>query len=493
MWVRSSHWLLATLSLLSACAAGPDFVRPAAPGDTTYLPAASQPGKLDALGQVQQFDVQVSLSADWWRLLGSSSIDAMVSMALTNNPGLQGAQATLRESQDNLRAGYGIFFPQMGIDVGATRQRDTLARLGLGHAGNIFNLFTLGATISYALDLFGTQRRTVEGLRASVDYQRYTLLATDITLTGNVVNTAIAREAYAEQMEITQNMVDLQRQQLDITRTRAGAGTVPYSAIDSVRSALATTEASVPVLEQHRDQADHLLSSLLGHTTGQDSVAGFRLSDLRLPADLPLVLPSDLVRQRPDILAAEAQLHVANANVGVATAALFPSFSLNGDYGKNGNTVGSLSKKQSAFWSAGVSADWPVFQGGTAWFHRKAAEESYRTSLSDYRQAVLGAFVQVADTLKALQHDAQQLSAQDEAMQAAHDALKLIQANYAAGLAGYLDVLSADQQYQQSRIAYVQVVAQRYQDTVGLFVALGGGWWNAQPASDSTRAGESSP
>lgn len=493
MWARSSRWLWLATALLSACAAGPDFVRPAAPGDTTYVPASSQPGKLDALGQAQQLDVHATLSADWWRLFGSPSIDTMVDTALANNPGIQGAEATLRESQDNLRAGYGVFFPQVGLGVSATRQRETLSRLGLSGAGSIFNLFTLGPTISYALDLFGAQRRTVEGLRASMDYQRYTLLAADITLTGNVVNTAVAREAYAEQMEITQDLIALQRDQLGITRTRADAGTVPYSAVESVRSALATTEAALPALEQHRDQADHMLSALLGHTTAQESAPGFRLDDLHLPGDLPLSLPSALVRQRPDILAAEAQLHVANANVGVATAALFPSFSLSGSYGTNGNTVSSLSQAQSKFWSAGVSGDWPVFQGGTAWFNRKAAMEGYSKSLSDYRQTVLGAFEQVADTLKALEHDALELSAQNEAMQAAQEALKLTQANYSAGLAGYLDVLSADQQYQQSRMAYVQAMAQRYQDTVGLYVALGGGWWNAPPASDMAKAAGNSP
>jgi NodT family efflux transporter outer membrane factor (OMF) lipoprotein len=494
MWARSSHWSwLAAALLLGACAAGPDFVRPAVPGDTAYVPASSQPGKLDALGQAQQLDLHATLAADWWRLFGSPSIDMMVDTALAGNPGIQGAEATLRESQDNLRAGYGVFFPQVGIGVGATRQRETLARLGLSGAGSIFNLFTLGPTISYALDLFGAQRRTVEGLRATTDYQRYMLLAADITLTGNVINTAIAREAYAEQMEITQGLIDLQRDQLAITRTRADAGTVPYSAVASVRSALATTEAALPALEQHRDQADHLLSTLLGHTTGQGSVPGFRLDALHLPGNLPLSLPSDLVRQRPDILAAEAQLHVANANIGVATAALFPSFSLNGSYGTNGNTVSSLSQAQSKFWSAGVSGDWQVFQGGSAWFNRKAAQEAYSRSLSDYRQAVLGAFEQVADSLKALQHDALELDAQSEAMQASQEALKLTQANYAAGIAGYLDVLSADQQYQQSRLAYVQVMAQRYQDTVGLYVALGGGWWNATPPTGLAGSARGSP
>lgn len=485
MWVQSSRCLLLATALIAGCAVGPDFVRPKTPGEQGYLPSSEEPGRLEAKGQVQQLETRTILTADWWRLFGSPQLDVMVQMALANNPGVQGAQAALRQSQDNLKAGHGVFFPQVGLGVGATRERETPARLGLSGPGGIFNLFTLGATISYALDVFGGERRTVEGLGASVDVQRYLLLGTDLTLTGNVVNTAIAREAYTEQMAVTRDMIDLQQEQLDITRTRANAGTVPYAAVEALRSTVATTRATLAALTQRRELASHALSLLMGQATDQGGPPDFSLDQLRLPAELPLSLPSQLVRQRPDILAAEAQLHIANANVGVATAALFPVFSIDGGYGSNSNTLGTLGEAQNRFWSAGVSANWPVFQGGSAWFGRKAAQEAYIRTLSDYRQVVLAAFAQVADTLKALQYDAEGLAAQDEAMHAAQEGLKLTQANYASGLAGYLDVLVSDQQYQQSRMAYVQALAQRYQDTVALYVALGGGWWNAPPGDGS--------
>lgn len=454
-------------------------MRPPPPGVHDYLASTDRPVRMEALGQVQQWNERQSLVADWWRLFQSKAVDSLVDEALQANPGTQSAQATLRASQDELRAGYGVFFPQLDVSYGALRERQTPARLGLAGAGNIFNLFSLGSTISYALDLFGGSRRQVEALRATVDYQRYNVLATDLSLTGNVINTAIAREAYGEEIAVTQELIRLQQDQLAVTRARVDAGTEPYSATASVRSALASTQATLPALEQHRDQADHALSVLLGRPTGLASAPGFSLSALHLPAELPLSLPSDLVRQRPDILMAEAQLHAANAEVGIATAALFPSFSLSGGYGGESNTMGTLGKSQSRFWSAGATADWTAFQGGTRWFQRKASQENYLHNLAFYRQTVLAAFAQVADTLRALQHDAQALAAQDEAVRAAKDALDLVRVNYGAGVAGYLDVLTADQQYQQARLAYVQGVAQRLQDTVALYVALGGGWWNA--------------
>ena len=204
------------------------------------------------------------------------------------------------------------------------------------------------------------------------------------------------------------------------------------------------------------------------------------MADLTLPGDLPITLPSELVRQRPDILAAEAELHSASADIGVATAALFPSFTLNGTYGLNNNSLNDLFKNNSRFWNLGANLTAPLFHGGTLWFKRKAAIEGYNRSLADYRQTVLGAFAQVADVLQALEHDAETLHSQSQALSAAEEALRLIQANYGAGIVNYLQVLIANDQYHQAKIGYLQAVAQRFQDTVALFVALGGGWWNAE-------------
>jgi NodT family efflux transporter outer membrane factor (OMF) lipoprotein len=481
MWARNSPraLVIAAALALAACKVGPDFVRPSPPAETAYVPAGMPAAAMDGAGQTQRIDPGAPVTSDWWRLFGSRELDAWVREGLMANPGLDAAQASLRQSQDELRAGYGVFFPQVGVGLAASRQRSLPARNGLSGAGSVFSLFTLGATIDYALDVFGGQRRAVEGLAAQRDYQRYALLAAELALAGNLANTALARAGYAEQIEVTEELAGLQRDQLAITQARAKAGTTPESQVWAVRAALATTEATLPGLRQRRDQADHLLAALLGRAPARGPVPAFHLSSVRLPDELPLSLPSALVRQRPDVLAAEAQLHGATAQVGVATAALFPRFSLSGSYGGGSSAFGSLDAARNRFWSADAEADWPVFQGGSAWFGRKAAIEGQRRALALYRQTVLAAFAQVADALTALEHDAQVVQAQQEAVHAAGESLALVQANYRAGVAGYLDVLNADLQYHQARLASVQGQAQRYQDTVALYIALGGGWWNA--------------
>ena len=245
----------------------------------------------------------------------------------------------------------------------------------------------------------------------------------------------------------------------------------------SVRSLIAANQALLAPLEQNASQAEHLLAMLEGVVPSKANLPDIDLTGLSLPADLPLSLPSDLVNQRPDILSAEALMHVASANIGIATAAMFPSFSLSGTYGGASTTLANLSAV-SKFWSIGPTATTPVFQGNSLWYVRRAAIDAYQQSQANYRQTVLGAFEQVADSLKALEHDAEGLQAQVEARRAAGEALNLLQVNYRAGLVAYPDVLAADVQFHQATIGYLQAVAQRHQDTVALFVALGGGWWN---------------
>ena len=410
-------------------------------------------------------------------------LDAVVRQAIANNPTLQAAEASLRQSQDNMRAGYGLFFPQ--VQAGAIRQpaarRACAARLA--DVRFDFQSLTASGTISYALDVFGGKRRTVEGLRAQADSQRYESKAAYLTLSANVVNTSIARAAYAAQIRATEQLIDLENQQLHLAETQARAGTAPYSTVLSVRSLIAANQALLAPLEQNASQAEHLLAMLEGVAPSKANLPDIDLTELSLPADLPLSLPSDLVNQRPDILSSEALMHVASANIGIATAAMFPSFSLSGTYGGASTTLANLSAV-SKFWSIGPTATTPVFQGNSLWYVRRASIDAYQQSQANYRQTVLGAFEQVADTLKALEHDAEGLQAQVEARRAAGEALNLLQVNYRAGLVAYPDVLAADVQFHQATLGYLQAVAQRHQDTVALFVALGGGWWNeARPAA----------
>ena len=486
---RGRACALATIAatMLGACAVGPAFVRPAPPGEATYT-REPQAEKIAADGQTQQFKADTALAVDWWKLFQSTQLDAVVRQAIANSPTLVASEATLRQSRDKLRAGYGVFFPQVDAGIGASREHSAPLMNGLQTSSTIFNVVTLSGTVGYALDVFGGERRAVESLRAEADYQRNANLAAYLALSANVVNTSIARAAYAAEIRATEQLIDMEQQQLAAIEVQAKSGTAAYAGVLGMRSQIAASQAALAPLRQKIDQSEHLLATLEGLTPSAASLPDIELSTLSLPTDLPLSLPSDLVRQRPDILQAEAQLHEASANIGVATAAMFPSFSLTGTYGAAGSSLGNLSAESGRFWSVGPSISIPLFRGGALWYERKAAIDAYQAAQANYRQSVLIAFAQVADTLKALQHDAEALQAQAEAKRAAAEALHLLQAGYKAGMAAYVDVLSADVQYQQASIGYVQAVAQRQQDTVALFVALGGGWWNANNQSAEGRA-----
>jgi NodT family efflux transporter outer membrane factor (OMF) lipoprotein len=429
------------------------------------------------------------LEVNWWHLFNSAKLDQTVGDALARNPGLEAAQASLRQSEDSLRSGNGIFFPQVEADASATRQRYAPIKLGQHVPSAVFNLFTLSASVSYALDVFGGERRLIEALGAQVDLQRASERASQLILASNIVNTIIARAAYGAEIEAMQQLIELQQQQVELAEVQWRAGIVSYSNVLSLQSQLAFYQAEIPPLQQKLAQSDDLLATLAGYVPAQWSAPEIGLAELTLPSELPVSLPSELVRQRPDILMAEAACHAASADVGVATAALLPSFALNGAYSANGLSTGSLTAAGGRAWSVGADAAAPLFQGGTLWFKRKAAIDNYQQASALYRATVLAAFAQVADALRALDHDAAALKAQDAALRSAKEALQLIQANYQAGLSTYLDVLNADAQYHQVVISDLQTSALRYQDTVALFAALGGGWSEAADSSSAeTRA-----
>ncbi len=474
---------IAFLGAIAGCAVGPNFVRPSAPLATHYSSGADPTETSDANGTKQRFSPGATVSAEWWQLFKSAQLDGLMATALANNPGLEAAQASLRMSEHTLLSGYGIFYPQIDGSAAATRQRFSPLKIGENVPGSVFNLFTLSATVTYALDVFGGERRMLEGLRAQRDLAGATEQATYLTLTANIVNTVIAAAAYREEIEATQQLIDLQGAQVNLAEVQAEAGTVPYSNVLSLRSQLASYEATIPQLQQKLVQSDDLLATLSGRLPSEWSAPPVSLASLTLPNDLPVSLPSQLVLQRPDILVSEANAHAASANIGVATAALLPSITLSATSGSNSTTIGSLFSQNAKLWDLSANATTPLFDGGTLWFRRKAAIDSYRQAMAVYRETVLGAFEQVADTLQALDHDAAALRANSEALATAKQALHLVQVNYAAGLTTYLDVLNADAQYHQAELADVQAAALRYQDTVALFAALGGGWWSQEHAS----------
>jgi NodT family efflux transporter outer membrane factor (OMF) lipoprotein len=475
---RRNALVLAACAALAGCALGPDFHRPEAPPGDSVLKQEQTAGSLDADDRAQHFDRQADLAADWWRRFDSKDLDALVDQALARSPSLKAAQATLRQSENSLRAGYGVFFPQIGASVGASRQSSVI---DLGHgliSTGPYDLGTFGANVSYVPDLFGGQRRAVEALGALVDVQRYNLRATYLSLTSNVVNTEVARAGYQAQRDATQAIIGMLADQVHLAQTQYDAGTGSYSAVLTLKTQQATNEAAVAALDQRIEQSEHLLAQLCGQTPADFAAPQIPVEKIALPAELPDTLPSTLARHRPDILAAEGSLHQASAQIGVATADLFPTLTLGGTVGASNTVISQTLRTGTKYWSAQASLAGSLFSGFSQWYTRKAAIDAYDASLAQYENTVLIALEQVADTMRALAHDAQALRAQVDALTAASQNEKLTRANFEAGTAGYLDLLNADAQYQQARLGYVGAVAQRLQDTVALYAALGGGWWN---------------
>lgn len=471
--------MLAIAALLAGCAVGPDFVRPPAPSVSRFVPPddpAAKSGGWSGDGQTQSLSAGTPLTPDWWLRFGSRQIDAAVEDALTGNATLEGAQATLRRSEHTLRAGAGIFYPRVDAQADASRQRESRLSTGQALPATPFNLFTLSSTVSYTLDLWGGERRQIEALAADVDAQRHALSGAYLMLTANVVNTMIARAAYRDEIAAMRDMLGIVDEQIRLTRAQVTAGSTAYVAVLTLQVQRASLEATLPALEQKQAQADDLLALLAGRYPADWRTPDVSLGAIALPTPLPDTAPSSLVRRRPDILQAEARLHVASAQVGVATAALYPSVTLSASGGFESLSAARLFGPAGRVWSIGGGLSAPLFHGGALRNQRNAARDAYDEAEAEYRQVVLSAFAQVADTLRALANDALASDAQARAMAAAHNALKLTQTGYQAGIAGYLQVLIADVQYQQARIAWLQATAQRLQDTVAFYVALGGGW-----------------
>jgi len=463
-----------SLLLLSGCAVGPDFVRPEAPKVTEY----NYGGDPKVVGLSQRLEDGTGPVANWWHLFNSKQLDAAVTQGLTDNPELQAAQASLRQSQENLRAGSGIFYPQLSATFAENRERNSPAAIGSSAPATIFNVTTLSSSVSYALDVFGGQHRAVEGLAAKVDQQRALTLGTYIMLSGNIVNTSIAIAAYHAEIDEFEELIALEKDQISIAEKQFKAGLTAYGAVLVLRNQLNALEATLPPLRQKLSQAEHLLATLEGKTPAEFQPPTLLLTDISLPRQLPLSLPSELVRQRPDILAAEAQLHAASAGIGVATAALFPSVTLNGSYGQSSQTMNNLFNSGSNVWGIGANVTVPIFKGGTFLSQRRSAIDAYQQSFASYRQTVLAAFAQVADIVRALEHDAQLTQTEAQAVKDAELSLNLLKNNYQAGMANYLQVMVTDLQYRQAKIGYLQAEAQQLQDTTALFVSLGGGWTN---------------
>lgn len=466
---------------LAGCAVGPDFKSPTPPTDSSYTatPLPEQTASAGGVGgAAQHFVVGADIPDQWWTLFHSQPLDNLVREALKNSPSLGAAQAALKQARETLSAERGgLLLPSISADGQGVRERASGVTLGLPYNPE---LTVVNATLdaSYNLDVFGGARRQIEGYASQVDYARYQLEATYLTLTSSVVATAVREASLRGQLKATEEIADAEEKQLAVVQRQYAVGAIPRSAVLSQQTQLAATRATLPSLQKSLIQTRDQLALLIGRTPANADLPVFTLEALNLPTDVPVSLPANLVRQRPDIQASEAQLHAASAQVGVATAALFPQFTLTAQYGREALGDKDLFIPGNTIWSLAGGITQPLFRGGQLTAERRAAIAAYDAASFQYRSVVLQAFQNVADTLQALESDAATVAADTDADALARQTLDLTQAQYRLGAVSYLALLDAQRQYYQAHVNLVQAQAARYTDTATLFQALGGGWWN---------------
>jgi NodT family efflux transporter outer membrane factor (OMF) lipoprotein len=477
-----------TAVMLAGCMVGPNFQRPDAPRTDRYTetPLPQETASTTATGgAAQRFVAGGDLPAQWWSLYRSEPLDRLIRDALADSPTLAAARATLRQAQENLTAQTGaLLYP--GVDANASATREKVSNSGFGQPGTspIFNLYNASVNVSYMLDIFGGNRRQLESLQALVDYQNYQLEGAYLALTGNIVTATIREASLRAQIASTREILAAEQDQIRRVARQFELGGVGRLELVAQRAQAAQTEATLPPLQNQLAQTRHQLAVLTGRLPSEVVVPEFSLDTLHLPEDIPVSVPSELVRQRPDIRAAEALLHQASAQIGVATANLYPQITLTGSFGAQSNQLHSLFAGPSV-WSIGAGLLQPLFHGGQLEAERRAAIDAYEAAQAQYQETVLQGFRNVADALRALEEDARTVKAQAEAETLARERLDLTRKQYQLGGTSYLALLDAQRQYNLAQFALVLVQGNRYADTAALFEALGGGWWNRDVAASA--------
>jgi len=485
------------------CAVGPNYHKPGAPAGAGYAPAPLPEASASAPihgGEVQHFVGGRDISFEWWELFQSPALDSLIKKAFKANPTIAAAQASLAQAQELVYAQRGFFFPTVGATGQAERHKvsgNTNGSSTIGVQGNGTNLlpkledpnraphnfpsyytfYTAELTVGFVPDVFGGNRRQMESLAAQREAQRFALEATYITLASNVVAAAIQEASQHAQIEATREIIEADEKSLQILRDEFRLGYAMRIDVAAQEAALAQVKTTLPPLQKQFEQTRDLMRALVGELpNGEDPT--FELDALQLPPELPVSLPAKIIEQRPDVRAAEAQLQAANAQVGVAVAAMLPQFSITGQYGGNATQIPWMFRHGGPFWSLYGDVKQPVFQGGTLWHQERGARDALKQAVALYQSAVIAAYQNVADTLHVSLSDADTLAADIEAESSAKVTYDLTRRQMQAGYVTYLTLLSAETAYQQTLLTRVQAQATRYGDTVALFQALGGGWWN---------------
>ena len=473
---------IAAAWLLSAgCVVGPNFKQPAAPQVPDYTPTPEKatiatpnvPG-----GEAQTFVPGRDIPGDWWSLFHSKPLDDLIERSLKANPDLKSAQAALLVAHENTLAQRGYYYPTISAGFSAARGRSSSELSPLTYSGALaYSLYTPQVSVSFVPDVFGLNKRTVESLKAQEEQARYALAATHITLSSNIAAAAIQEASLRGQIGATNQLISIADRTLEILRSQYAKGYASQLDVAAQEAQLAQTVATLPPLLKQLAQQRDLLAALSGGFPNQEMEEKFELGSFQLPRELPLTVPSKLVEQRPDVLQAEENLHSASAQIGIAHANRLPNFDLTADTGSMAVIFSHFFSK-GGFWDIGGGLTQPVYQGGTLLHRERAARAAYTQADEQYRSTVLTAFQNVADTLHAIQQDAAGLKANSDAANAAAVTMALTQKQLDGGYANYLTLLAAEQAYQQAVLNVVQAQSNRYADTVALFQALGGGWWN---------------
>lgn len=468
---------LASLLAMCGCAVGPDFQAPEAPAAKTYTHDAL-PAAVEAGGTTQRFIHADSALPNWWTQFGSQALDDLVARAFKNSPTLAQAKAKLTQARQTYEAEAGATeYPKVDASFSTTREQVNLSSFGISGIANPgpFNILNASLSVSYALDIFGGNRRALEGLMAQSDYAAYQLEAARLSLAGNIVSNAIRRASLQRQLELTSRLADIQARQLSIVEQRFAAGGVSALDVRSQRVALAQTRAALPPLTTQLAQADHQLAILAGLAPAEADFGGLTLDALHLPGTVPITLPSTLARERPDIRASEALLHQASANVGVATANLYPQFSISAGVGSERMRMADLLDGVN-IWNIGLNLTQPIFRGGELRARRRAAEADYDAALAGYKQTVLQALQQVADAMTAVNQDARTLRERSDAQREAQENLTTAQSQYEAGGVSQFSVLDTQRNVLQTSLDRTRAEADRLSDTAALFQSLGRTW-----------------
>lgn len=489
--------LIPVALLPGACAVGPDFERPAAPAGADYapapLPAATASAPVHG-GEVQHFALGKDVPFDWWKMFQSPALDALVEQAFKANPTIEAAQASLKQAQENVSAQQGFFFPTVSAGYQGVRQQlsgNTAGANAPGFQGNgrfigpatnnqpvTYTFHTANLTVGFAPDVFGGNRRAVESLKAQAEGQRFALEATYITLASNVVAAALQEASVRAQIEATREIIRSNEKSLEILQNQYRLGSAMGIDVAAQEASLQQARALLPPLEKQYEQTRDLIRALVGNLPNQDVPQTFQIDAIHLPEQPPVSLPSAIIEQRPDVRAAEEQVHAASAEVGVAIANMLPQFNITAGGGGGAAVLGQLFSAGGPFWSLGWSVTQPLFDGLTLLHKKRAADQALIQAAAQYRGTVITAFQNVADTLHALVSDATALEAAAKAERAAAHSLDITRRQLDLGQINYLGLMIAQQTYQQAALALIQARATRYGDTVSLFQALGGGWWN---------------